>query len=74
MSSLPALCQDRQVLDAVLVVKNHSGMVQLLLGILENKKNNKIVWDILQECKKHSMCTLARSQQSYGPDPSYEKP
>lgn len=61
MSSLPALCQDRQVLDAVLVVKNHSGMVQLLLGILENKKNNKIAWDILQECKKHSMCTLARS-------------
>lgn len=41
MSSLPALCQDRQVLDAVLVVKNHSGMVQLLLGILENEKKKK---------------------------------
>ena len=38
-----ALCQDRQVLDAVFLVKNHSGMVQLLLGKLEKSDMYGIV-------------------------------
>jgi len=53
-----ALCQDKQMLDAGFQFKNHSGMVQLLLAKLEKKQH---VWDVLQECKRHSMCVLSRS-------------
>lgn len=38
-----------------------------------NQKKTQCAWDVLQEYEKHSVYSLTRSQQSYGPDPPCEE-